>query len=148
MPPTFGWKVTYVDGETDARETVSGEAIEKLLTIQKRNNLNTVFREGKAGPGGAHHDYVIVGETDDKAKGWNRNIQFQRGPRNEAGSRRGVLDTDLLEIVRDRLKDFQKGDYATRENEMALTHIEEALLWMNKRVEDRDERGVLGTTKQ
>ena len=26
-----------------------------------------------------------------------------------------------------------------------LTHIEEALMWMNKRVEDRAERGVLGT---
>jgi hypothetical protein len=58
----------------------------------------------------------------------------------------GVLDVDLLEIVRDRLKAFQTGDYATRENACAITHIEEALMWMNKRVEDRAERGVLGTT--
>ena len=33
----------------------------------------------------------------------------------------------------------------TRETACALTHIEEALMWLNKRVEDRIERGVLGT---
>lgn len=31
---------------------------------------------------------------------------------------------------------------------MALMHIEEALLWLNKRVEDRIERNVLGTNKK
>ncbi len=59
-----------------------------------------------------------------------------------------MLDCDLLEIVRDRLKCFQEGDYRCRENAIALTHIEEALLWMNKRVEDRAERNVLGTYNQ
>ena len=72
-------------------------------------------------------------------------IKFQKGPRNEEGSIGGVLDVDLLEIVRDRLKDFQSGDFRCRENACALTHIEEALMWMNKRVEDRAERRVLGT---
>ena len=60
----------------------------------------------------------------------------------------GTLDTDLLEIVRDRLRCFQAGDFATRENACALTHIEEALMWMNKRVEDRIERNVLGTMQK
>lgn len=72
-------------------------------------------------------------------------IKFQKGPRKEATSQHGVLDTDLLEIVRHRLQCFQAGEFATRENAIALTHIEEALLWMNKRVEDRIERNVLGT---
>ena len=40
---------------------------------------------------------------------------------------------------------FQAGPYACRENAEALTHIEEALMWLNKRVEDRAQRGVLGT---
>jgi len=60
----------------------------------------------------------------------------------------GILDTDLLEIVRHRLSCFQKGEYSTRENAIALTHIEEALLWMNKRVEDRIEKNVLGTNNK
>lgn len=54
----------------------------------------------------------------------------------------------MLEIVRDRLRCFQQGEFSTRENAIALTHIEEALLWMNKRVEDRIERNVLGTNNK
>ena len=44
---------------------------------------------------------------------------------------------------------FQMKDGDTSESqgfgEHSLTHIEEALMWMNKRAEDRAERGVLGT---
>lgn len=112
----------------------------KLKTIQKRENLNEVFRIGEKGNGGAYHNYKITTEW-----GTLVDIEFQKGARNEIGSVHGVIDSDLLEIVRDRLKCFQEGDFATRENAIALTHIEEALLWMNKRVEDRIERGVLGT---
>lgn len=57
----------------------------------------------------------------------------------------GIIDTDLLEIVRDRLKGFQSGDFATEDNAEALKHIEIALMYMNKRVMDRYERNVLGT---
>ena len=57
----------------------------------------------------------------------------------------GIIDTDLLEIVRDRLKSFQNGNFATAYNEKALEHIEIALMYMNQRVEDRIERNVLGT---
>ena len=75
-------------------------------------------------------------------------IQFQNGARRLPDSVHGVLDTDLLEIVRDRLKGFQSGEYACRENACALTHIEEALMWLNRRVEDRIERNVLGTNNK
>lgn len=120
---------------------------EKLSTIQKRNNLNTVFRAGEPGPGGAHHEYIVAVHFPDGLD-IHSHVMFQKGPRAEAGSNPGVLDTDLLEIVRDRLKAFQSGEFACRENACALTHIEEALMWMNKRVEDRAERGVLGTNEK
>lgn len=116
--------------------------VRKLDTIQKNNNLNSVYSVGDIGQGGAYHDYVIKSIDDEVYIG---NIYFQKGPRNEPDSRNGALDCDLLEIVRDRLKCFQNGEYATRENAIALTKIEEALLWLNKRVEDRASRGVLGT---
>ena len=121
--------------------------MEKLSTIQKRNKLNEVYREGEPGPGGAYHEYSVALQFED-ATGIVSHIRFQKGPRNEVGSIHGVLDTDLLEIVRDRLKAFQSGEFACRENACALTHIEEALMWMNKRVEDRAERGVLGTSSK
>ena len=128
--------------------------MEKLNTIQKRNNLNEVYQMDTQGTGGACHEYGVIkaGSFDPLTDGPTEEgdivdiIKFQNGPRKEPTSTSGVLDTDLLEIVRDRLNNIQKGDYRTRENAIALTHIEEALLWMNKRVEDRAERGVLGTT--
>jgi hypothetical protein len=116
--------------------------METLSTIQKREKLNTVFIVDEKGNGGANHKYVIDHGND------THEIQFQNGARKLPDSIHGVLDTDLLEIVRHRLQCFQHGEFATRENAIALTHIEEALLWMNKRVEDRIERGVLGTNNK
>lgn len=46
----------------------------------------------------------------------------------------------------DRLRSFQKGQYACRENAIALTHMEEALMWLQKRTRDRLARGVEGTS--
>lgn len=118
----------------------------ELETIQKRETLNTPIVADEPHPTNAgHHRYLIQltdSDMDDVV------IQFQNGPRNEPGSIRGVLDGDLLEIVRHRIASFQKGPYSTRENAIALTHIEEALLWMNKRVEDRIARGVMGTNQK
>lgn len=121
--------------------------MEKLITIQKREKLNDVYVVDQKGIGGAHHAYLIVSDKG-LMEPKECKIQFQDGPRKQEDSIHGVLDTDLLEIVRHRLQCFQQGEFATRENAIALTHIEEALLWMNKRVEDRIERNVLGTNNK
>lgn len=126
----------------------------KLDTIQKRNKLNNVYAMDAEGPGGANHCYNIYKSNDDPEKILAHElvgvgvIEFQNGPRNNSDSIAGVLDTDLLEIVRDRLSCFQKGQFSCRENAIALTKIEEALLWLNKRVEDHAERNVLGTNER
>ena len=116
----------------------------KLSTIQKRENLNKVFAMDNAGPGGANHKYHIISSDGDVIVNLTE-IEFQKGPRKEESSQHGVIDSDLLEIVRDRLKAFQDGEFASKYNEQALIHIEEALMWLNRRVEDRIERNVLGT---
>ena len=115
-----------------------------LSTIQKRNNLNTVFRNDEKGPGGGYHNYSIC-PVGFETQVVLADIKFQKGPRNDPDACHGVTDQDLLEIVRDRLKAFQAGSLPSRETACALTHIEEALMWLNKRAEDRAERGVLGT---
>lgn len=123
--------------------------MEKLSTIQKHNNLNEVFRADEPGAGGACHVYKVYScGTEECESARVAEIRFQHGARYAEGSTTGVLDSDLLEIVRDRLKAFNQGEYATRENACAITHIEEALMWMNKRAEDRAERGVLGTMQK
>lgn len=104
----------------------------KLDTIQKIGNLNDVYVYE---PG---QRYLI------RVGNFYKCITFQNGPRNEKDSSRGIMDSDLLEIVRDRLKNFQNGEFSCKENEQALMHIEEALMWLNRRVEDRYGRNVLG----
>ena len=119
--------------------------MDKLNAIQKRGNLNSVYKVDEIGPGGAYHKYAV--KTNDNF-GTVADIRFQKGPRRGVDSTHGVLDSDLLEIVRHRLQCFQAGAFATRENAVALTHIEEALMWMNRRVDDRIERNVLGTMEK
>ncbi len=121
--------------------------MKELSTIQKREKLNRVFACDEAGPGGASHEYGIMSDKGLQVPK-EQVITFQKGPRNEDDSIHGVIDTDLLEIVRDRLKSFQAGPFSSRENACALTHIEEALMWMNRRVEDRIERNVLGRNEK
>lgn len=120
----------------------------KLIRIQKDNNLNEVYAVDEPGIGNASHEYLVLLPTDELDVAIPVEISFQNGPRNDPKSISGVLDTDLLEIVRDRLTGFQSGDFACRENACALTHIEEALMWLNKRVTDRAQRGVLGTNEK
>lgn len=74
----------------------------KLNTIQKRNNLNTVYAVDEKGIGNANHVYNVI-VTDGQGNETPYSIAFQNGPRKE---------------------------------------------WMNKRVEDRAERGVLGTSNK
>ena len=119
----------------------------ELNTIQKVEKLNKVYAMDEPGNGGANHKYMIEGivqETPIKIT-FGETIKFQNGARKDPLAEHGILDTDLLEIVRDRLKGFQSGKFATDDNAKALEHIEVALMYMNKRVMDRYERNVLGT---
>lgn len=121
--------------------------MKELKTIQKREKLNKIFAVDKKGCGGANHEYLIRCSLDgcicDLA-----NIKFQKGARYEFGSQHGATIEDLLEIARHRLQCFQEGDFASEYNQQALIHIEEALMWLNRRVEDRIERNVLGENKK
>ena len=114
----------------------------KISTIQKREKLNDVYAVDEKGNGGANHRYSISSANEPSMI--LTEIQFQNGARKIPDSVHGVLDTDLLEIVRDRLKGFQSDEFATEYNAKALEYIELALMYMNRRVEDRIERNVLG----
>lgn len=107
------------------------------------------------GSGGAAHRYVIGGydarnnpSLDDD--GIEREypeatvILFQNGPINEVGVN-GITQEVLLAIVADRLRSFQAGPYACRENAIALTKVEEAMHWLQQRTIARMRRGVEGT---
>lgn len=74
-------------------------------------------------------------------------IHFQEGPIKECGVN-GVCNEDLIAMVITRLEHFQKSEFACRENALAITKLEEALLWLRKRTMGRERRGVEGTHKK
>lgn len=55
----------------------------------------------------------------------------------------GTTNEELLAILVDRLNVLNQK-FPCRENSIALTHIETALLWLEKRTRDRIARGVEG----
>ena len=120
----------------------------KLETIQTKEKLNTVVAVDEIGPGGANHKYEIYANQVDTDSRLMCTIQLQCGPRKEEGSQHGVIDTDLLEIVRDRLKAFQAGPFKSQYNQEALEGVEIALNALNRRVEDRIARNVLGKNEK
>jgi hypothetical protein len=73
-------------------------------------------------------------------------IDFQNGPIAEAGVN-GLTQEVLLAICADRLRSFQAGKFACRENALALTKIEEAQHWLHHRTKARMDRGLEGTHK-
>lgn len=121
--------------------------MQELSTIQTKEKLNRVFSLDEKGNGGANHKYMVVmdrGLPEPKEV----IIEFQNGARAMEGSIEGVLDVDLLEIVKHRLECFREGKFSSKYNERALHHITEALRWMNQRVENRIKRQVLGTNNK
>ena len=55
-----------------------------------------------------------------------------------------VLPEDYLLMGLDKIKQQE----ASRENSIAITKIEEALMWLEKRKEGIEGRGVLGTEEE
>lgn len=104
--------------------------------------LFSVIADDEPGHGGAHHDYIL--RAQGAGGGWMQHIRFQNGPVKGVGGN-GVTETQLLAVLIDRLRCFQKGPYACRENAIALTHLEEALMWQQQRTISRLRRGVEGT---
>ena len=119
--------------------------------VNPANDTLTITVVDEPGSGGANHRYEITGfnsETNASESGIDDrdrvSILFQNGPINEAGVN-GVTHEALLAIVADRLRSFQRGPYACKANACALTHIEEAMHWLQQRTIERMRRGVEGT---
>lgn len=91
--------------------------------------------------GGVNHKFEICHQDTTEPV---QTIKMQHGAIKENGIN-GIQNVDLLNIVIDNLQHFQNGKFKCRENAIALTHLETALLWLNKRTADRKARGVEGT---
>lgn len=119
--------------------------------VNPANDTLSIRVIDEPGSGGANHGYMIEGfdntanpsDVDDMDPNQCL-ILFQNGPIAEVGIN-GVTHEALLAIVADRLRSFQKGPYSCKANACALTHIEEAMHWLQQRTIERMRRGVEGT---
>lgn len=78
-------------------------------------------------------------------------ITWQDGPLGRDGDRidpNGAFVETVLSAALQRIEFYQDSKFRSKENAMAITKIEEALLWLNKRTQDREERKVEGTHKK
>jgi len=93
----------------------------------------------------SEHHYYIIGKAGghEILKEEFGFVDFQDGPIQEVGVN-GCQNEDLIAIVIDRLRYFQAGKFSCRENAIALTHLEDALHWLEHRTRERAKRGVEG----
>jgi len=98
------------------------------------------------GAGGANHEYRIEATDDGSGKPHkiaDHHISFQNGPIGEVGVN-GITQEVLLAIVIDRLRSFQSGPFACKENGEALHHALLSLEALKSRTKARMARGVEG----
>lgn len=71
---------------------------------------------------------------------------IQNGPIKENGVNGCQVD-DMIFVATTIIKGLNKN-FPCRENSLAITKLEEATMWLRKRKEDREDRGVEGLNKE
>jgi hypothetical protein len=78
-------------------------------------------------------------------------IQWQDGPLGRGLNRlepNGAFVETVIAAAKQRIEYYQtaaKGKFACRQNALAITKLEEALMWLNHRTAERESRAVEGT---
>lgn len=98
-----------------------------------------VFEENAA------HTYMIEIPTPSAPGNLRMSVFFQNGPIKEFGNN-GVTNEALLAILIDRTEQLN-AQFPCRENSIAITKMQEALMWFEKRTKDRQARNVEGTSQ-
>lgn len=91
-------------------------------------------------------DYAKQEEMDGSPRHVEGNgftIDFQCGPIKEVGVNGCQVD-DILKVCLNRLKGFDRGPFRSRENSIAITKLEECIMWQEQRTKNREARGVEG----
>jgi hypothetical protein len=75
-------------------------------------------------------------------------IVWQNGTVRSPEDINGANVVDVLTAALQRLHFFNNGKFQCEENDFAITHLKEAVSWLEKRIADRIERGVLSTMEK
>jgi hypothetical protein len=75
-------------------------------------------------------------------------IDWQNGPFGKGADQKGpngcLVETLILAAI-ERLEFYQASRFACRENDLAITKLQEAIHWLHHRSEERESRHVEGT---
>ena len=81
-------------------------------------------------------------------RGTGLDIAWQNGPLGRGAERaepNGAFVETVLAAVLQRIQHYQESGFSCRENALAITKIEEALLWLDSRTQRRESANVEGT---
>lgn len=149
-PHDDGYLVKYEDGYISwSPKSTFESAYRKTgsLTELKHDLLTTKYTRvlhEKEFKFNAPHHFEVYADAGQQVPYLVGNVHFQEGPIKENGVN-GVCNEDLIAMVICRLEHFNQSEFRCRENSMAVTKLEEALLWLRKRTMGREQRGVEGT---
>ena len=95
----------------------------------------------------AGHQYELSNFENKDQQG--QILQFIHKESKEEGSTElitisdGTTNEEILEVLIDRMN-FLQYKFPCRENALVITKLEESLMWLNKRTQDRIKRNVEG----
>ena len=95
----------------------------------------------------AGHQYELSNFENKDQQG--QILQFIHKESKEEGSTElatisdGTTNEEVLEVLIDRMN-FLQSKFPCRENAIVITKLEESLMWLNKRTQDRMKRNVEG----
>ena len=81
-------------------------------------------------------------------RGVGLHIDWQNGPLGRDEERlvaNGAFVQTVIAAALQRIEYYNSTKFRCRENSIAITKLEEALMWLDKRTRDRERRGVEGT---
>jgi len=100
-------------------------------------------------------DFTATNENDSDGNpaggavhGTGLTIHWQDGPLGRDEERKepnGAFVETVIAAAAQRIRYYQSGKFACRENALALTKLEEALHWLDHRTRAREARSVEGT---
>lgn len=145
----------YCEQEGISKDDIINDEIEQEHKEAEERTATLIYKENKGHTAvyaidkpsinnNAHHEFVIRYEPENATGEALQKIKLQNGNFAEFGHN-GIFTEHLLVIARDCLERFNTSKYSCRENAIAITKIDEALMWIEKRMAKRVERGVYGT---
>jgi hypothetical protein len=145
LPPfTFKHLLKSSEGLSESMNyLIGGITMQELKHPLLTTNYTRVFHEDNPTYNAPHH-FEVYADKGQAVPYQVGKVDFQEGPIKEVGVN-GVMNEDLIAMVIARLEAFNNSDFRCRENSMAITKLEEALLWLRKRTMGREQRGVEGT---